>query len=316
MGRVIEPLTRMGATILGRDRGRLAPLAIYGTELVPLHFNSPVASAQIKTALLLAGLNVAGETQVTEPHLSRDHTERMLAAFGAEIKRDGLTVTLEGWPELRGQQIDVPGDFSSAAFLLVAALIVPGSEIVLRGVGVNPTRTGLLDLLLEMGGRIELHNQRLAGGEPVADLWVRYSPLKGITVPPERVPGAIDEFPIFFVAAALADGETVVSGARELRVKESDRIHAMAVGLQKLGVKVVESEDGARIVGEPRGLPGGCVVPSFMDHRVAMSFLVAGLACREPVTVTHCENIQTSFPGFTDCMSGVGAGMGVVPGRL
>ncbi|MEO5341610.1 MAG: 3-phosphoshikimate 1-carboxyvinyltransferase [Magnetococcus sp. MYC-9] len=309
MGRIITPLSRMGARILSRSQGR-APLVIQGSELIPLDYQSPVASAQIKSAILLAALNTAGGSSVVEPQLSRDHTERMLAAFGAEVIRDGLRVTVEGWPTLTGQRLQVPGDISSAAFPLVAALLVPDSEVVLQGVGVNPTRVGLLELLSAMGGEIEWLNPRQQGGEPVADLRVRHAPLKGITVPPELIPRAIDEFPIFFVAAALAEGESLLAGAAELRVKESDRIHAMAVGLQALGAQITEQEDGVRIVGRPGGLAGGVSVDSFTDHRVAMSLLVAGLCCRQPVTVRRCANIQTSFPGFRGLMTDLGASVG------
>ncbi|MEO5354143.1 MAG: 3-phosphoshikimate 1-carboxyvinyltransferase [Magnetococcus sp. XQGC-1] len=310
MNRVITPLSRMGARIMSRSRGR-APLVIQGSELIPLEYDSPVASAQVKSAILLAGLNTAGGSSVREPALSRDHTERMLTAFGAEVRRDGLRVEVEGWPTLTGQEVQVPGDISSAAFPLVAALLVPGSDIVLQGVGVNPTRIGLLELLVAMGGQIEWLNARQQGGEPVADLRVRHSLLKGIEVPPEVVPRAIDEFPIFFVAAALAEGETVLADAAELRVKESDRIHAMAVGLQAVGACVEERPDGVRIQGQPDGLVGGVQVDSFTDHRVAMSLLVAGLASRAPVVVTRCANIQTSFPGFRQKMVDLGAQIGI-----
>lgn len=306
MSRIITPLTRMGACIQGRNGGRMAPLAIQGAELIPLDYESPVASAQVKSALLLAGLNTAGETTVLEPALSRDHTERMLTAFGAELQQEDRKVILEGWPALRGQTIQVPGDLSSAAFPLVAALLRPGSDIRLNGVGINPTRTGLLDLLTAMGGRIEQLQPRSHGGEPVADLRVCHSDLQGITVPPEAIVRAIDEFPIFFVAAALAEGETVLAGARELRVKESDRIAAMVAGLGQLGAQITEQEDGVRITGRPQGLAGGVTVDSLGDHRVAMSLLVAGLCCREPVTITRCANVNTSFPGFAAAMARLG----------
>ncbi|MBF0187561.1 MAG: 3-phosphoshikimate 1-carboxyvinyltransferase [Magnetococcales bacterium] len=307
MGRVVTPLRKMGARILGREGGKKAPLAINGTELVPIDYTSPVASAQVKTAILLAGLNTAGETSVLEPALSRDHTERMLKGFGAEVQRDGLRVTIDGWPDLTGQEILVPGDPSSAAFPMVAALLVPGSDVLLTNVGMNPTRIGLMEILLEMGGRIERLNEREVGGEPVADLRVRHSELKGIEVPVEVVPRAIDEFPVLFAAAAMADGETIVRGAEELRVKESDRISAMAVGLGSLGARIEEREDGAVITGQPEGLKGGGVVDSHTDHRIAMSHLVAGLCCKEPVEVLRCENIDTSFPEFHGIMTTLGA---------
>ncbi|MBF0402190.1 MAG: 3-phosphoshikimate 1-carboxyvinyltransferase [Magnetococcales bacterium] len=310
MGRIVAPLSQMGARILSRAQGR-APLVIQGTELIPLDYQSPVASAQVKSAILLAALNTAGGSSVQEPEQSRDHTERMLTAFGAEVEREGLRVRVEGWPTLTGQLLAVPGDISSAAFPLVAALLVPGSDLLLQGVGMNPTRVGLLELLAAMGGSIEALNPRQQGGEPIADLRVKHSALRGITVPPELIPRAIDEFPIFFVAAALAEGETVLTGAAELRVKESDRIHAMAVGLAALGARVTEQADGVRIVGQPDGLAGGVTVDSFTDHRVAMSLLVAGLCCRAPVTVERCANIQTSFPAFLDKMTGLGASLTV-----
>lgn len=312
MDRVVKPLSRMGARILGRGGGRLAPLVIQGSELIPMEYQSPVSSAQVKSAILLAGLNTAGATTVEEPELSRDHTERMLAAFGAEVKREGNRVTVDGWAELKGQTVTVPGDFSAAAFPMVAALLTPGSHIRLTGVGVNPTRTGLLDLLLAMGGDITLENQRELSGEPVADLVVRHSTLKGVAVPRAVVARAIDEFPIFFVAAAFAEGETLLTGAEELRVKESDRITAMATALIRIGARLEEREDGLRLFGQPGGLPGGTTVDSRGDHRVAMSMLVAGLVCQEPVTVTRCENIATSFPNFVPGMNALGARL-VIP---
>lgn len=307
MGRIVDPLRRMGAHITGREGGQRAPLVIQGRELIPVTYHSPIASAQVKTALLLAGLNTAGETTVLEPALSRDHTERMLTAFGAEVHRNGLQVTVEGWPTLTGQRIVVPGDISSAAFPMVAALLVPGSDLILEGVGVNPTRTGLLDLLLAMGGEITRQNERNEGGEPVADLRVRHTPLKGITVPHEAIPRAIDEFPIFFVAAALAEGTTRLTGAEELRVKESDRIGAMVEGLNRLGASLEELPDGVHCVGLGKPLVGGTEVDSHTDHRIAMSLLVAGLCSERPVTVRRCDNIATSFPGFTAVMTRLGA---------
>ncbi|MBF0158775.1 MAG: 3-phosphoshikimate 1-carboxyvinyltransferase [Magnetococcales bacterium] len=313
MARVIEPLSRMGARILARDRGRKAPLVIAGGELIPIDYLAPVASAQVKTALLLAGLNTAGETSVTEPIVTRDHTERLLAAFGATVEVTatdrGQKVTVDGWPTLRGIDLQVPGDFSAAAFPMVAALLVPESEVLLTDVGINPTRTGLLTLLRQMGADIEVVQEHRVGGEPVADLRVRHSHLRGVTVPAELVPLAIDEFPVFFTAAALARGETILTGASELRVKESDRIAAMADGLQRIGATVSELPDGIRIVGNPSGLNGNATVDSYTDHRIAMSLLVAGLVCREPVVVQRCDNIATSFPGFVAAMTGLGANL-------
>ncbi|MEO5334617.1 MAG: 3-phosphoshikimate 1-carboxyvinyltransferase [Magnetococcus sp. YQC-5] len=311
MGRVITPLGRMGARILGRDGNRHAPLAIHGTELLGCPYVSPVASAQIKTSLLLAGLLACGETSVTEPARSRDHTERMLTAFGVDVIQDGLTVAVTGRPHLRGIEMHVPGDISSAAFPLVAALLVPDSDVLLTGVGVNPTRTGLLDLLLAMGARIELQNEREEGGEPVADLWVRHSQLKGIRVPPDVVPRAIDELPVFALAAACAEGETLLTGAEELRVKESDRITAIALGLGRQGASIQELPDGMRIQGRPQGLVGGAAADAFQDHRVAMTLLVAGLVSQHPVTVTGQANVDTSFPGFVEAMFGLGARIGL-----
>ncbi|MEO5345678.1 MAG: 3-phosphoshikimate 1-carboxyvinyltransferase [Magnetococcus sp. YQC-9] len=307
MGRVAVPLARMGARILGRDANRFAPLAIQGSDLTGIEYVSPVASAQVKTAVLLAGLTASGRTTVSEPALSRDHTERMLAAFGVTVERDGLTVAVTGHSRLTALEMTVPGDISSAAFPMVAALLVPGSEVMLRGVGINPTRTGLLDLLLEMGGDIQVLNPRDAGGEPVADLRIRHSRLKGIDVPPEVVPRAIDEFPVFALAAACAEGETVVTGAEELRVKESDRIRAMALGLGAQGAHIEELADGMRVIGRPEGLEGGGLAEAFGDHRVAMSLMVAGMAARQPVRVTGKANIETSFPGFANRMNGLGA---------
>ncbi|MBF0309172.1 MAG: 3-phosphoshikimate 1-carboxyvinyltransferase [Magnetococcales bacterium] len=307
MRRVVQPLLSMGAQISGRGGGDLAPLAIRGTDLVPLEYRSPVASAQVKSAILLAGLNTPGETVVTEPALSRDHTERMLNGFGGKVERDGLTVRVMGWTDLTACELEVPGDISSAAFPLVAAILVPGSEVELRHVGVNPTRTGLLTILELMGAGIEQRNPRLLGGEPVADLLVRHAALRGIEVPPELVPAAIDEFPVLCVAAALAEGQTRIRGAEELRVKESDRIAAMAEGLRRLEVSVEELPDGLIIQGRPQGLQGDCRIDSATDHRIAMSFLVAGLVADKGLAVTRCENIATSFPGFVPLMTGLGA---------
>ena len=312
MGRVIKPLTRMGAVIMGRDGGRLAPLAIQGRDLLPLEHDTGVASAQVKSAILLAGLNTAGITQVTEPALSRDHTERMFTGFGARVHRDGLTVTVEGWPSLQGQTIRVPGDISSAAFFIVAALLCRGSDLLIEGVGVNPTRTGLLDLLGAMGAGLRLSNERLEGGEPVADIRVGFAELQGIEVPPEVIPRAIDEFPIFFVAASLAHGKTVVAGAGELRHKESDRIRAMAVGLSRLGAQVEEGADGLIIHGRPEGLAGGVEVDSMTDHRVAMSLVVAGLRCQKGVKILRTDNIATSFPDFVPRMGELGVSLSPV----
>ncbi len=296
MRRVVEPLGQMGACIFGREGGEKAPLTILGSDLTGINYNSPVASAQVKSALMLAGLYAAGETRVTEPHLSRDHSERMFRHFGADIESGPAGVVVRGGKELEGRDIVVPGDISSAAFFMVAALIVPGSELLIRGVGVNPTRTGIIDILTAMGGSLELLDQREVSGEPVADLLIRSSRLKGIEIAGEVVTRAIDEFPVICVAAALAEGRTVVREARELRVKETDRIAAMATNLRAVGVTVTETEDGMEIEGAER--IAGDSVESFGDHRIAMSMLVAGLAATGEISVNDTECIGTSFPTF------------------
>ena len=304
MKRVTEPLSRMGACINGRGGGTLAPLAISGASLSGITYQSPIASAQVKSSLMLAGLYAAGATVITEPTLSRDHSERMLRHFGASLETSGTTVTLQGGQELQGRDISVPGDISSAAFLLVAALIVPGSELLILNVGVNPTRTGVLDILQAMGGDIVLQNQREVSGEPVADLLVRSSRLKGIEIGGEVVPRAIDEFPAICVAAALAEGTTILRDARELRVKETDRIAAMAANLRMIGAGAIEETEDGMIIQGREELVGG-EVTSFGDHRIAMSLSVAALACRGPVTVDDVSCVATSFPGFFDLLQKV-----------
>ena len=306
MRRVIEPLGRMGATILGRAGGDRAPLAIAGKELAGIDYTSPVASAQIKSALMLAGLYAGGTTTITEPHLSRDHSERMFRFFGADVETFPTGVRVRGGRELEGQDIRVPGDISSAAFFMVAALIVPGSELLIRGVGINPTRTGVLDILTAMGGSLELLDCREVSGEPVADILVRASSLSGIDIGGDVVPRAIDEFPVICVAAALAEGKTVIREAKELRVKETDRIAAMAANLRAAGIEVLETEDGMEISGSGR-IAGGRF-ESFGDHRIAMSMLVAGLAAEGEVTVNDTECIATSFPSFMELLGKVAAG--------
>ena len=296
MKRVLHPLSAMGATIFGRDGGEKAPLAIVGKELRGITYASPVSSAQIKSAILLAGLYAEGETTVTEPHLSRDHSERMLRHFGGDLTTFPGGVTIRGGRDLQGREIVVPGDISSSAFFIVAGLIVPGSELLIRGVGINPTRTGILDILSSMGGNIELLDRREVSGEPVADVLVRSSQLKGIEIGGDLVPRAIDEFPVICVAASLAEGRTVVRDAAELRVKETDRIKAMAVNLSRAGVRIEETPDGLIIEGKER--LGGCSAESFGDHRIAMSMLIAGLAAQEETTVTDVGCIATSFPDF------------------
>ncbi len=295
MRRVTEPLALMGARIDATSDGT-APLRIHGDRaLHAIDYTLPVASAQVKSALLLAGLYADGVTRVTEPAPTRDHTERMLRALGAHIARDGATVTLHGRPALRGTALTVPADISSAAFFLVGASLVPGSDLTLTGVGINPTRTGVIDILQAMGADITLANQREEGGEPVADLRVRGAPLRGIEIPEALVPLAIDEFPVLFVAAACAEGTTTLRGAAELRVKESDRIGVMAEGLATLGIDATPTDDGMVIRG---GALRGGRIDSHGDHRIAMAFAIAALRAGDPITVTDCANVDTSFPGF------------------
>lgn len=303
MGRVIEPLAGMGATIFGRAGGTRAPLAIQGRTLKGISFSSPVASAQVKSALLLAGLYADGETRVTEPSLSRDHSERMLRYFGADIEPLSNGARIRGGRILEGREVHVPGDISSAAFFIVAALLVPDSELLITGVGMNPTRTGIIDILLRMGASIEQLNFSETSGEPVADLLVRSSSLHGIEIGGELVPRAIDEFPVICVAASCAEGKTVLRDARELRVKETDRIAAMAANLSKAGVSVVETEDGMEITGGGRLL--GCTADSFGDHRIAMSMIMAGLVAKGETTVTDVGCISTSFPSFIELLERV-----------
>jgi len=305
MKRVVTPLAAMGARIAGRDGGEKAPLGITGGPLVGISYDSPVASAQVKSAILLAGLYAAGETIVREPHLSRDHSERMLRHFGADIESCGTTVKIRGGNELQAQEIVVPGDISSAAFFLVAGLIVPGSELMIRGVGVNPTRTGIIDILTMMGGRITLQNQREIAGEPIADILVQASALHGIEISGDLVPRAIDEFPVISVAAAMATGKTVIRDARELRVKETDRIKAMAENLRSAGVQVEESEDGMTVYGVEKF--SAFHVDSYGDHRIAMSMLIAGLIAAAPCTVDDTDCIATSFPNFFSLLEQVSA---------
>ena len=306
MKRVVEPLTRMGARILGRNQGSLAPLAISGGSLDAIGYESPVSSAQVKSAIMLAGLYADGETSVREPTLSRDHSERMFRLFGASLKTFDSGVTVKGGVELQGQEIAVPGDISSATFFMVAALITPGSELLIRNVGINPTRTGAIDILRDMGGDIQLLDQREVSGEPVADILVRSSRLKGCAIAGSVVPRAIDEFPAICVAAACAEGVTTVRDARELRVKETDRITAMATNLRCLGVSVDEAEDGMTITGVER-LSGGRV-ESFGDHRIAMSLSVAALVSKDGITIADTECVATSFPSFFPLLEKVARG--------
>ncbi|OOY08710.1 3-phosphoshikimate 1-carboxyvinyltransferase [Thioclava sediminum] len=312
MGRVTDPIRLFGAQAFGRHGGRL-PMTILGAPSpAPVRYATPMASAQVKSAVLLAGLNAPGQTVVIEKTPTRDHTERMLRGFGAEITTEvteqGHVITLQGQPELKAQEVAVPRDPSSAAFPVCAALIVPGSEIVVPGVSQNPTRNGIFITLREMGADLTFENEREEGGEPVADLRVRYSKLHGIDVPAERASAQIDEYPVLSVVAAFAEGVTRMPGVHELRVKESDRIDAMARGLEANGIKIEEDEDTLIVHGcGPEGVPGGGTAVTHLDHRIAMSFMVLGMAAQQPVSVDDGSPIATSFPIFEDLMAGLGA---------
>ena len=312
MGRVTDPLSLFGARAYGRSGGRLPMTVVGAASPVPVRYATPVASAQVKSAVLLAGLNAPGETVVIEREATRDHSERMLIGFGAHVDvektRDGNVITLIGQPELRPQTVAVPRDPSSAAFPVCAALVVEGSDIFVPGVSQNLTRNGLYLTLVEMGADIVFENPREEGGEPVADLRVRFGPMTGIEVPPERAPSMIDEYPILSVVAAFAEGKTVMRGVRELRVKESDRIDAMARGLEACGVRIEEDEDTLIVHGMgPGAVPGGATCATHLDHRIAMSFLILGLASKQPVSVDDASPITTSFPVFAPLMTGLGA---------
>ncbi len=303
MQRVTTPLKQMGAVIETAEKGT-APLKIQPVgRLCGIDYEMPMASAQVKSCVLLAGMYADGETSVTEPAPTRDHTERMLRGFGYEVKSEGSRVTLRGGGKLKSCDIEVPADISSAAFFLVGATIAEGSDLTLEHVGMNPTRDGVINILRQMGADIEVINPREVGGEPVADLRVRSAPLKGIRIPEDQVPLAIDEFPALFVAAACAEGETVLTGAEELRVKESDRIQVMADGLQALGVKADPTPDGIVIQG---GAINGGRVTSHGDHRIAMSFSMAALRATGTIVIDDCANVDTSFPGFVELARGVG----------
>jgi len=318
MSRVTEPLSRFGAHFLTRDGGRL-PLAVTGAaEPIPIEYRLPVPSAQVKSSVLLAGLNTPGATTVIEPQATRDHTERMLRHFGATVTTEpaeggGKRITVEGYPELAAAPITVPGDISSAAFPLVAALLVPGSEVTIEGVGLNPLRAGLLECLNEMGADVVLENEREEAGEPVADLRARAGALTGADIPAERAPRMIDEYPILAVAAAYARGRTVMRGLAELRVKESDRLTAIATGLDSCGVRVAVDGDTLTVEGNGGPPDGGGLIATQLDHRIAMAFLVLGMGCREPVRIDDGAPIATSFPDFVALINGLGGGIAAAP---
>jgi 3-phosphoshikimate 1-carboxyvinyltransferase len=310
MGRVLDPLARMGATWLGRDKGRL-PLTLKGGNLRGLSYKLPMASAQVKSAVLLAGLHAEGGVEVIEPEATRDHTERMLRAFGAEViveDHNGVRhIRLPAGQSLTGTHVAVPGDPSSAAFPLVAGLIVPGSEVTVEGVMLNELRTGLFTTLREMGADLVISNVRDSSGEQVGDITARYSPnMKGVVVPPERAPAMIDEYPILAVAAAFATGETIMRGVGEMRVKESDRIALTAAGLEACGVDVEEEPEGFIVRGTGQAPRGGGMVETHGDHRIAMSHLILGMAAQAPVSIDEPGMIATSFPGFVEMMRGLG----------
>ena len=298
MKRVVEPLSSMGAKIWGRENGNFAPLAINGTRLNPIDYVSPIASAQVKSAILLAGLYADGVTKITEPSLSRDHTERMLRFFGANLKRKDNSVSIAGGSNLEGRELEIPGDISSAAFFIVAALVIPNSEVFLKRVGVNPSRTGILEVLKKMGANIQLLNEYETWGEPVADILVKTSRLKGTKIDGDLIPKTIDELPILSLAASVAEGDTVIKDAKELRVKETDRIKAVASELKKFGAEVEEFDDGMRISGKDKLM--GCNCQSFGDHRIAMSLIIAGLMASGKTVVEDTSCIGTSFPEFRD----------------
>ena len=308
MARVITPLSQMGALISSREG--CPPLEVKGGRpLTGMHYDLPVASAQVKSSVLLAGLYASGRTSVTEPAPTRDHTERMLAGFGYQVEKQDGVIGLEGGGTLAGTDIDIPADISSAAFFLVGASIAPGSDLTLEHVGVNPTRDGIIRILRAMGADIDIINPREVGGEPVADLRVRYAPLKGIDIPVEEVPLAIDEMPAVLIAAACAEGVTVLSGAEELRVKESDRIASMAEGLSQLGIRNTVHPDGIEVIG---GEMSGGVIATHHDHRIAMSFAMAALRATDRVKVSDCAHVATSFPGFADLALATGLHLEVV----
>jgi 3-phosphoshikimate 1-carboxyvinyltransferase len=311
MERVMEPLRLMGGQFVARNGG-LLPITVTGSgSPIPISYELPVASAQVKSAVLFAGLNVPGLTRIIELEPTRDHSERMLSHFGAqitinELSKGGKSISILGQPELTGNSISIPGDFSSAAFAIVATLIVPSSTLKIEGVGLNPLRTGLLDTLKEMGGDITISNEHFEGGEPVGDLSVKGSSLNGITVSTIRAPSMIDEYPILAIAASFAHGETHMQGLSELRVKESDRLSAIAKGLKSVGVEVSETDDSLTIQGTGSVI-GGANIETALDHRIAMAFLVMGMASKKPIIIDDGVTIDTSFPDFTGLMNGLGA---------
>jgi 3-phosphoshikimate 1-carboxyvinyltransferase len=305
MGRIVKPLREMGATIAGRKGGELAPLAVMGSRLRAITYASPVASAQVKSALLLAALFAEGTTRLTEPRLSRDHTERLFQFLGIGLRREGATLLIDGRPSVgwnAAPQLVVPGDFSAAAFFIVGATIVPGSDVTIRQVGINTTRTGLLGVMTRMGADIQLLNQREEAGEPVADIRVKSARLRGVEIGPDLIPQTIDEFPILCVAAAVADGETLISGAEELRVKESDRIATVSAELRAMGAQITEHPDGMVVRGlgttEDNGRLQAARGSSHGDHRVAMSLAIAGLTASASTVIDETTCIDTSFPEF------------------
>lgn len=309
MARVIKPLRAMGAKITALE-DNFAPLHIYGGQLLKgIDYNMPIASAQVKSCLLLAGIYAQNEIIIHEPHTSRDHTERMLKSFGVKITIDSNCISMQPGQSLNATNVKIPGDISSAAFFIVAGLIAKDTEILLKNIGVNPTRTGILEILREMGANITLENQQTLAEEPIADIRVRSSKLKGIIIDPKNITSAIDEFPAIFIAAANAEGKTVLRGAHELRVKESDRLHAMALGLTNLGVAVEEYSDGMSITG---GSYEGGVIDSLGDHRIAMSFAIAGLRAQSPILIKNCVNVATSFPNFVTIARHAGLNIEIV----
>ncbi|MEM9129275.1 MAG: 3-phosphoshikimate 1-carboxyvinyltransferase, partial [Pseudomonadota bacterium] len=313
MARVTDPLALFGAQAVGRSGGRLPMTVLGARDPIPVRYEVPVPSAQVKSAVLLAGLNAPGETVVIEREATRDHTERMLSGFGAKLYTEEINehrvITLKGQPDLMPQNISVPRDPSSAAFPVCAAIITEGSDVLVPNIGLNPTRSGLFTTLREMGADLIYENQREEGGEPVADLRARFSPnLKGVEVPPERAASMIDEYPILSVVAAFAEGKTDMQGVKELRVKESDRIDAMAIGLRACGVEVEDGEDWWCVYGRGHGqVPGGATCATHLDHRIAMSFLILGFATLKPVSIDDGAPVATSFPVFEDLMQELGA---------